>query len=262
MRAVRAVLDAAAAGGRTVDLWWRDDDAVAPTPQLDRLLALARSRALPVAVAAIPGAARPDLAARLAGEAGVDVLVHGWRHRDHEPPGAKSAEFGPARDRAELAAEAEAGLLACRALFGDRVLPVFVPPWNRLAPDGADWLARAGYRGLSVFGPRRPSPALGIVNTHLDPVDWRGSRGPVPAERLAAALAAALPTGEPVGLLTHHLTADPALWTAIAALVEVLGGHPAVRWTRARALWPAPASLNRRRFDDLTSAGARGGSTG
>ena len=262
MRAVRAVLDQAADEGRTLDLWWRDDDAVAPTPALERLLGLARARDLPVAIAAVPAGAGPDLAARLAAEPGADVLVHGWRHRNHEPPPAKSAEFGPARDGLAFAAEAEAGARACRDLFGAQALPVFVPPWNRIAPHGPERLARAGFRGLSVFGPRRPASSLRVVNTHLDPVDWRGGRGPVPPERLAAALLAALPGCEPIGLLTHHLSADEPLWTLVAGLLDVLGPHPAVRWTRARTLWPAPASLNRRQNDDLTWVGdARGRST-
>ena len=262
MRAIRTVLDRAADEGRTRDVWWRDDDAVAPTLALDRLLDLARARDLPVAIAAVPAEAGPDLAARLAAEPGVDVLVHGWRHRNHEPAPAKSAEFGPARDEISFEVDAMAGLRACRDRFGERALPVFVPPWNRIAPHGPALLARAGYRGLSVFGRRRPASPLRVVNTHLDPVDWRGGRGPVPPERLADALAGAITGDEPVGLLTHHLTAGEPVWTLVTELLDELGRHPAVRWTRAGALWPAPASLNRRQIDDLTCVDdARGRST-
>ncbi len=39
---VVALLDEAVARSRTIDFWWRDDDAEDATPALDHLLALAR----------------------------------------------------------------------------------------------------------------------------------------------------------------------------------------------------------------------------
>ncbi|HUA50624.1 MAG TPA: hypothetical protein VMB81_00595, partial [Candidatus Sulfotelmatobacter sp.] len=54
-----------AAAGRTATLWWRDDDAVAPSAALDRLLTLGAGRA-PVALAVVPEPAGEPLARRLA----------------------------------------------------------------------------------------------------------------------------------------------------------------------------------------------------
>ncbi|TMV59615.1 hypothetical protein FGG78_35815, partial [Thioclava sp. BHET1] len=52
--AVKTELDRWAAAGRRADLWLRDDDAVAPTAQLDRLIALTGAARVPVLLAVIP----------------------------------------------------------------------------------------------------------------------------------------------------------------------------------------------------------------
>ncbi len=139
--------------GRTTLLWWRDDDAVAHTPALDRLLALAARTGWPMALAAVPARAAPSLAARLADEARVDLLVHGLAHANHAPIEAKTAEFGPHRPLAALKADAAEALLLATARLGPRLLPVLVPPWNRIAPAFPEVLPALGYRGLSAASP-------------------------------------------------------------------------------------------------------------
>lgn len=245
MRPIRELLDREHARGRHVRMWWRDDDAVRRTPALDRLLALANRLGLPLAIAAIPAEIEPSLVRRLEPEARVRVLVHGLRHADHAAPGDKRAEFGPGRPLDDMAAECGDGLAAIRTAFGRQALDVLVPPWNRIAPDLAFRLAACGYAGLSTFGPRRPPqpPGLAVVNTHLDPVDWRGSRSAVDPGHLADALARALASQagdadpEPIGLLTHHLVFDEPTWALSAALLETLAEHPAVRIPPPDMLW-------------------------
>jgi hypothetical protein len=238
---VRAVLDRAADARRELRLWWRDDDATTATPELDRLLALARAVQAPVAVAAIPAGLDASLPMRLRDEAGAGMLVHGLAHANHAAPGRKAAEFGDDRPLGTLAAEAGAGLARARDLAGPLLLPVFVPPWNRVTATLAPLLPGLGYVGLSTFGTVRPCPDLVVVNTHLDPVDWRGSRGALDPLALAAALERALADSHdgPIGLLTHHLMFDEPLWAATAALLECLATHPAVRFPSLEELWSA-----------------------
>lgn len=236
--------------GRILPFWWRDDDATTPTPALDRLLDLARGRDLPVHLAVIPARSTADLAARLVDAPRAIALVHGWAHRSHARGDAKKAEFGPDRDVAAGLADAERGLLRMQRLFGARLCPVFVPPWNRIAPAIAAGLPDLGYTALSTFGPRpRGIAPAGLVevNTHLDPVDWRGSRGLIDPDALiaqTAAMLAARRTGqgdadEPFGLLTHHLVHDAALWDFVAALLDRLCAAPVTRWT-AHSTDPLP----------------------
>lgn len=241
--------------GRTVRVWWRDDDATAQTPALDRLLALTRRFAVPLAIAAVPAQARPSLRERLEGEA-VAILVHGLAHANHAPPGVKKAELGPHHRIADRRAKVAEALAQARAKLGPSVLPVLVPPWNRIAPDLVGALPDIGYCGLSTFGHRsRPEPARGLrqVNAHIDPIDWRGSRGLVEPVGLAAHVAgliAAQGTGlaepdEPLGLLTHHLVQDEAVWAFCEALVERLAASAAVRFVAMPDLLSATVPQNR-----------------
>src|SRR5882762_9167952 len=76
-RSLDAELDLWAAQGRIARLWLRDDDAVEPSPALDRLLAVCNGHGVPLLLAIIPAGAGLALAQRLAGEANVLPCQHG-----------------------------------------------------------------------------------------------------------------------------------------------------------------------------------------
>jgi len=122
--------------------WLRDDDAVAVTPALERLL----SFGVPVALAVIPELAEPGLL-----EKDVAFLQHGCDHRNRAAPGEKKTEF-PASERDEAALER---LCLARerlvSLGGDKVLPVVAPPWNRMRRELAAQLPKIGITGFSGF---------------------------------------------------------------------------------------------------------------
>jgi hypothetical protein len=75
--------------------WWRDDDAVAATAALDRLLALRNALDIPLALAVIPATAEVSLATRVNATPpdAVRVLLHGWDHRDHGGHSGPKAEL-------------------------------------------------------------------------------------------------------------------------------------------------------------------------
>ena len=230
----------------TASFWWRDDDAVAPSPALDRLLGLGSQ---PIALAVIPAEMAPELAGFLANRK-VDVLQHGYAHRNHEPPTAKKAELGAARPSAAVLDELGRGARLLAAAFGTQALPVLVPPWNRIAEALIDLLAGAGYRGLSTQGvqpPKAASPQRGIlrVNTHVDIVDWRGGRGFIGLDlaidrtvgHLAARRQGRVAADEPTGLLTHHLVLEEAAFDFMAEFLARTAEHPAVQWRAARDIF-------------------------
>ena len=240
-------LQRAADEGSAIAFWWRDDDAVAHTPALDRLLALAAGLRVPLVLAPIPARVEPSLAARLSDEPWVGVTVHGLRHANHAPPGKAKTEFGPNRLLAALKADADAGLRAAQAQFGARLNPIFVPPWNRIAPALVAALPALGYCGLSGFGDRAAREAtagLTQVNTHLDPIAWRSGRSLTDPDALVAKLAHSIDSRlyganhpEPIGVLTHHLAHDEAVWTLCEALLERLAARPAVRFPSIDAVF-------------------------
>ena len=230
--------------GRDVELWWRDDDAADAAPALDRLLSVQHETQAPLALAVVPATATQALAARLAGETGVDVLQHGYAHTNHAPAGDKKMELGPHRPAMLVLGDLGTGWMALERLFGTRALPVLVPPWNRMAPLLVPTLPEIGFRGLSTFGPRqRAQPVKGLlqVNTHLDLMDWRGNRGFVGEEAalaaLVRALAAARITGEPVGVLSHHLAMDEGAWDFLRSLMGRARTMPGVTLRAAHRIF-------------------------
>jgi len=238
-------LDAWGAAGRTATLWWRDDDATAPSAALDRLLALGVGRA-PVALAVVPEPAGPALARRLATAPFARVLQHGWAHRNHRPPGERSAEYGADRPLAVMTAELAQGRERLADLLGARFLPVLVPPWNRIDAAVVAALPALGLRRLSVFGPRDRGDTT-TINSHVDPIAWRADRGFVGEAKaldelvrhLADRRGGAADPAEPTGLLTHHLVHDAALWRFLDRLLERTAAHQAARWLDPRELFAA-----------------------
>ena len=232
--------------GLTLPIWWRDDDASRATPELARLSALSRRVGLPVHLAVVPARAQADLA-------GIDdnliPLIHGWAHLNHAPESARKAEFGAHRPLAAMLTDCRAGLDRLRDLFGARLCPVFVPPWNRIAPDLIARLPGLGFTALSTFTPRDrafAAPGLARINTHLDPVDWRGTRGLADPALLIARITAQLAdrragiadNAEPYGLLTHHLIHDDAIWGFTGDLLGRLSDGPTTIWRADRPLEP------------------------
>ncbi len=254
-------LDRWADAGLVAECWWRDDDAQSRDPRLQQLLDLRAAFSLPLALAIPPMQADADLWRYLSGVAGVTALVHGAAHRNHAPQGEKKAEFGPHRPLPLMQRElsgACAALNAAAAAAAVAALPVLVPPWNRIDPRLLPALPGLGYVGLSTFGAgeaRQPGAGLTVCNCHLDIIDWRGTRGLVPASRLLATLTGLLATRrsrlqadpgasgdvEPIGILTHHQVqgadSNDFLRRLFDALCQPRNGRPAVRWLSARQIF-------------------------
>lgn len=243
-RRVEEELDAWTAVGRVAEFWWRDDDAAAATPAFLRLLDMHRRTGVPLAVAAVPGLATPDLAAAVEDHDDVSFLQHGYLHVNHAAPGEKKAELGLGRELAQACRELRTGRDRMAGMFGGRwVADVLVPPWNRIGGQVAAALPELGFRRLSLFGRRKPeAEPAGVVciNTHVDIVDWRGGGGFVGDEAATTAVAgclAAIRAGgvgpaEAIGLLTHHAVHDERCWDFVGRLSDMIAAHPSARWRR------------------------------
>lgn len=234
--------------GLTAAFWWRDDDATAATPELERLLDIADSARVPLALAAIPARLGDSLAARLETCANIDVLQHGFAHLSHAQAGALNLELGGERPRDLLLRDLGAGREILHEAFGNQFAPVMVPPWNRVDADVVADLPSIGLRGLSTMRVRKtayPAPGLLQVNVHLDPIHWRYDRGFIgswPAIAILVQHLRARRTGyrdvdEPTGVLTHHLAQNDTVWRFCAELAEFVTAHPAAEWVSAGAIW-------------------------
>lgn len=238
-------LEAWRRAGRVATLWWRDDDATSSTPALARLLDLATTHGVAVAIAVIPARAERALGERLARHPEHHVLQHGYAHRNHARAGERAVELGGSRAPGELLDDLRRGYERLGALFPGLVLPVMVPPWNRFCEALLEPLGACGYRAVSTFAPRprrEPVPGLRQTNCHVDLIDWRGSRGFRGEDTLLADLCGHLrarregtvDAGEPTGILTHHVDHDEGCWQFLDGLLARSRSHPAVRWLDAR----------------------------
>jgi peptidoglycan/xylan/chitin deacetylase (PgdA/CDA1 family) len=244
-RALTEELDCWAAEGRIASFWWRDDDAATLTPALDRLLDLHRASGIPLALAVIPARAVSALADRLTSEPGIAALQHGYAHQNHAAGTEKKSEFPVARPLADRLTDMMAGHALMAKHFGPQLQPVFVPPWNRLAPDCLPAMAGLGYAAVSAFQARSgywAAPGLAALPTHIDPIDWHGSDNAAAADRSLAAACAhlrAMRLGQqalqPLGLLTHHLQHADTIWHFAAEFLSRTARHPAAVWLDVRA---------------------------
>lgn len=234
-------LDCWERAGATATFWWRDDDAVDDTLQLDRLLK--QAGAIPLALAVVPGLATRDLAERLANYASVVVLQHGWRHANHALGGYN--EYPASRPKEEVSQELAGGRRVLTALFGPQAIPVFAPPWHGFDGRFLPLLRRNGLSGISRKGPR---PGLfaaeGVlqVNAHMSPNKW--SNPPSFADdglyldqvidHLRGRRLGLYDATEATGLLTHHLVQNDRSYEFISRLISVISRHPAGKWLDGR----------------------------
>jgi len=237
---VTAELDRLADAGHQATLWLRDDDAVSDTAALRRLAAWAQGAETSALLAVIPAYADDSLAEFLKSNDQLIPCVHGWAHANHAPEGEKSAELGNHRPLDVVCAELAGAKRQLETLLGARALPVLVPPWNRMDKALAAILPALGFTGLSAFGNSFTSPVpagLTVANTHLDVIDWRGTRGCRPHDELVAELAMHIltrgPAGDPIGILTHHLVHDDDVWQFLDELSALSAHHRGARWVNS-----------------------------
>ncbi|MEO8115904.1 MAG: polysaccharide deacetylase [Phenylobacterium sp.] len=219
--------------GRQARLWWRDDDARAATPALNRLLAIAVRRSAPLTLAVIPDGDLESFADWLE-DGAVEVVQHGVDHRNRRA-GPEAGEFPHDWSRKRLVARLRTGWRRIAVLPG--ALPVFVPPWNDIHPELPTALEGGGYVGWSAWAGQGPQGGPPRVDAHLDLLRWRGGPRFRGAGRLFMALREALKTRRlagdwqaPIGLLSHHLDHDPAAWRFLDWFLAWTAREPALLW--------------------------------
>jgi peptidoglycan/xylan/chitin deacetylase (PgdA/CDA1 family) len=234
---VRATLDERAS---PISVFIRDDDGGWNNERLYRLLDVTGRHGVPIDLAVIPDAVDASLARALrqcttSGEL-VAVHQHGRSHVNHETAGRKS-EFGASRSVAQQWDDIHAGQRRLLDLVGERVDPIFTPPWNRCTAETAACLAELGFEMLSRDADAKTFGVDGVreLPVHLD---WSGRRGGAAGPdawgvRIAARFRAA---DAPVGLMLHHAAMTPGDRRLLDELLQLLAGHAAVKFRSMAAL--------------------------
>lgn len=234
-KALEDELSAWAVAGIAPRMWWRDDDAQAVTPQLEHLLCLSQTYAVPAHLSVIPHGLQPDLAPRLRDTDHTFVLQHGLRHINHEPKGMPASEVGETRDLSLQQADLSQGWGILQNADMPRLLPAFVPPWNRIGDATRKFLPEWGYTFLSTYdgrGDAAPVSGLTHINAHLDPIRWKYDRVFRGTDKMIGMLLEHLQSRRsndptlPIGYVTHHLQTHDAIWDFTDQL-----------FARTRGLW-------------------------
>lgn len=245
-RDLQRELEAWIKAGRCATFWWRDDDAVTMTPELQRLCAIAEDTEARVSIAVIPAMLDDSLLYSSDWPDGTALLQHGYAHRNHAPPDRKKAECRIDRPTDKVIDELRSGWNVLRKSMS--AVAAFVPPWNRIDDAVAKRLPEAGLRGLSTFGPRaQRNPLAGLIqaNTHIDPVHWHGGRSFIGEDaaitqaiaHLSKRRAGTADPDEPTGLLTHHQVHDIACWRFVETLARLVTAHQGACWLSAEEVF-------------------------
>ena len=201
--------------GRAPSMWWRDDDARTPTPELDRLLNVAAGA--PVSLAIIPDGDLTALAKRLDGAPGVSIAQHGVDHENRRASGEARSEFVHGTPASVVA---RAVVHARRRMEDAGLAPIFfTPPWNESDAPLLEAIRTASYPAYSVGIYGRPEEGLLHFGAQVDFLRWKGAPRFRSSGRIFNSLRRQLEWrrttdrfSEPIGILTHHLVHDERTW--------------------------------------------------
>lgn len=225
-----------------VSFWWRDDDAVADTPSLQRLIATQQeNHSIPLHLASIPQLLETSLPPFIKSSPNVWILQHGFSHQNNASANERKIELGGGQDETALRENLASGRETLKLSFSDRHLDVLVPPWNRVNATALSVIDSLGYLALSGLGlDKNQSDDITRLNVHIDIINWKQrcfvgtdtcledivnqikNRRTDPAHR-----------HEPVGLMTHHLAHDDDCWKFLSDFLRLTTQHAGAQWIQA-----------------------------
>ena len=262
-----AELDAWRDGGRRADLWCRDDDACRDFARARPAAGNCAGRGGSRRARRHPGAAR----ARSRRCGGASPIRDGRPARlcAPQPRAAGRAQLGagePAAGEPDARRARRGPRAASRVEFRPAFPPRAGPALESHRP--AAWshdCPRAGFAGLSTFGPRagvHPVPGLVQCNTHVDLIAWRRDRAFIGVDaaidrlvlHLESRRAGVGDAAEPTGILTHHLDLDAPAWAFLADLFARTRDHGAATWLDVDAAFAVATQRRRLLFADQHEA--------
>jgi hypothetical protein len=200
---------------RRISFWWRDDDVggdgwnilrrMEHERRLEDMLALLARYGIPAVFAVVPYKLRLYSSGqiKLLKKYGAYAAMHGICHRNNAKPGCNASEFPSGCDVEAAVSKILKHKRELEEIFGDRMLPIFVPPWNTLCGELEARLRASGFSAVSKYN--RPACEHADDNVDVDFIDWqkRDLRG----ERdILADLIALLRNDDirVIGLMNHH----------------------------------------------------------
>lgn len=236
MNDVRDALRTALASGKTVQVFFRDDDIDEDEATLRRLLQLFAARNIPLVLGVIPARLTTDCIALLQSfSATIELVQHGWQHVNHETSDRK-CEFGPSRSFAEQLDDLSRGQSRMNEAFGAHWFPAFIPPWNRCTEVTEQALRQLGFQVLSKLREPHTTTHLPEISVTLDLFRWKDGAQLKPAAELWRSLAQQIQSGHPLGIMLHHKVMADEAFAFVEQLLEVLQPSPNVQFRRLQTM--------------------------
>jgi hypothetical protein len=220
------------AGSGTCRVFFRADDIARIDPAFEAMIRLFVKHRAPLGLALVPAwLDSPGWDSLLAACQDRDLWTwhqHGYAHVNHEPQG-KKQEFGPSRT-----AEAKRGDLArgwehLSRLAGERLAPIFTPPWNRVDAEALKALKVLGFQAVSrSLRPKVPAlPGLMELPVAVDPHTRKEPDITAAWAALEDELQKGLASGL-CGIMLHHQLMNRAALAWLDALLDKLAAQPGI----------------------------------
>jgi hypothetical protein len=217
-------------GNHIPTFFFRADDIGAGGRAFHALCELFRYHQTPLAMAVVPAWLTTDRTSQLFSTAPLEEPLwgwhqHGWRHVNLQRTGGKS-EFGEERPIEKQWRDIYQGLKKMTKIFGERFIPVFTPPWNRLPTATLRILQELNFKAVSMTGllPRIFKPGAGFKNLRiqLDLHTRKAKDGRADFLDLLDELSTFMTKKGPVGIMLHHHRMTPFAFQFLGELLHLL----------------------------------------
>ena len=216
---------------QTLKVWWRDDDCIEPTKELDKLIKISKENQAPISLAVIPKFCVKELKEVLAPHSQIEVLQHGIAHLNQASSGQKKCEFPDTLVPEKTSQDIMQGKLKLSTLFAEQFTPIFVPPWNRYSTKHLNLIHKSNFKKISGYG---HSQDPFYFNTHFDLINWKQGRSLIEENQAIELFQEITTLDSTIGLLSHHLVHDQAIWNFIEFLIPFLKGFDNVSFVSAK----------------------------
>lgn len=214
----------------TVNVFFRGDDIGAGGRAFEALCQLFRRHNVPLGMSVVPAWLSTTRERQLFECAPLEEPLwgwhqHGWRHVNWQRSGKKS-EFGDHRPFEKQWRDIWQGRQKMLSIFGEQLLPVFTPPWNRLSGCTLKILHQLDFKAVSITKPLPKSQKnpIGLINLRV-PLDLhtrKAKDGAKDFEDLLAELTTLLGRKEPAGIVIHHQRMTAFAYQFLDVLLDLL----------------------------------------
>lgn len=212
-------------------LFIRNDDVWALDKSFQEFFDFMFKQKIPVVYGVIPAKLQEDTALflrRAKQEAPnlLDIVQHGYTHRNYAAPGEHQYEFGPVRTYAQQFEDISQGMQIMRRWFGELVTPGFISPYHAYDANTIDAIEALN---IPLHSARLKVPHRGKKFIDLPAQIWankadeQGIPWPLDFHGLSRDLASVLESGPITGMVfRHHLMVNPKDKDVLVALMRLL----------------------------------------